>query len=129
MPLEKPIILVVEDDADNADLIQEQLKSIGYPASSLASTALDALRRVKQQAPDLILMDICLPGMDGLEAVRKLKADPSTRNIPVLAVTAKAMPSDREMCLQSGCDGYLSKPYFPSALKAEVEKLLKVSDG
>jgi len=117
-------ILVVEDHADTAELIQRQLEQIGYPISLVAIDGPDALQKAREQNPDLILMDISLPGMSGFQVAAKLKADPLTRPIPILAVTAKAMPGDREACLQSGCDGYLAKPFFPEQLKAEIEKLL-----
>lgn len=128
MPFEEKRILIVEDNADNAELLQNQLRFLGYPTSAVASTGPDALRMAKDEAPDLILMDVSLPGMNGLDVARKLKADPGTRTIPILAVTAMAMPGDRKRCLDSGCDGYLSKPFWPSALKREIERLLKRSD-
>jgi CheY-like chemotaxis protein len=117
-------ILVVEDHADTAQLIQRQLEQIGYPISSVAISGPEALQKARHENPDLILMDISLPGMSGFEVAAKLKADALTRAIPILAVTAKAMPGDREACLRSGCNGYLAKPFFPQQLKAEIEKLL-----
>lgn len=125
MPLSKKKILIVEDHADTAELIQRQLQQIGYPTSLVAINGPDALQKVHEGHPDLILLDISLPGMSGFEVAGKLKADPLTSSIPILAVTAKAMPGDREKCLQSGCDGYLAKPFFPQQLKAEIVKLLQ----
>jgi two-component system cell cycle response regulator DivK len=101
------------------------LELLGYPTSLVARNGSIALQIVREEVPDLILMDIMLPGMDGFELARNLKANPLTRAIPILAVTAKAMPGDRERCLASGCDGYLAKPFLPPKLKAEIEKLLK----
>ncbi|MBI4488273.1 MAG: response regulator [Deltaproteobacteria bacterium] len=124
MPLSEKKILIVEDHADTAELIQRQLQQIGYPTSLVAINGPDALQKVHEGHPDLILLDISLPGMSGFEVAGKLKADPFTSSIPILAVTAKAMPGDREKCLQSGCDGYLAKPFLPQQLKAEIEKLL-----
>jgi CheY-like chemotaxis protein len=123
MPLSEKKILIVEDHADTAELIQRQLQQIGYPTSLVAINGPDALQKVHEGHPDLILLDISLPGMSGFEVAGKLKADPLTSSIPILAVTAKAMPGDREMCLKSGCDAYLAKPFLPQQLKGEIEKL------
>lgn len=121
-------ILIVEDHADTVELIQYQLKGIGYPTTSVAVNGAEALRKAYEEKPDLILLDIVLPDMSGFELARKLKADPRTRAVPVLAATAKAMHGDREKCLESGCDGYLSKPFLPNELKKEIEKLLNPED-
>lgn len=117
-------VLLVEDHADTAGLIQKQLSHIGYPTVLVAANGPDALQKAYEEKPDLILMDISLPGMSGIEVTRRLKADPHTRSIPILAVTVKAMPGDRERCLESGCDGYLAKPFLHQQLKVEIEKLL-----
>jgi CheY-like chemotaxis protein len=124
MSLEKAKILVVEDHGDTVELLQMQLKQIGYPDVLVATDGIDALHRALQDKPRVILMDISLPRMNGFEAAQKLKADPRTCAIPILAVTAKAMPGDREKCLESGCDGYLAKPISRQELKDEIEKLL-----
>lgn len=117
-------ILAVEDHAETAELLQMELDAIGYPATSVVANGTEALRKAYEEKPDLILLDILIPGMNGLEVARRLKADPLTRSILILAVTAKAMPGDREKCLESGCDGYLAKPYLHQKLKEEIEKLL-----
>ncbi len=117
-------ILLVEDHADTAELLQYELKAIGYPTISVAVNGAEALRKVYEEKPDLILLDIVLPDMSGLELARKLKADPRTRAVLILAATAKAMHGDREKCLESGCDGYLAKPFLPKQLKEEITKLL-----
>jgi len=117
-------ILIVEDHADSAELLKDQVGQFGYPTPLVVTNGSEALQKAYEENPDIILLDIVLSGMSGLEVARKLKADPRTRAIPILAVTAKAMPGDREMCLQSGCDGYLAKPFFSQNLKAEIEKLL-----
>ncbi len=117
-------ILAVEDHAETAELLQMELDAVGYPATSVVANGTEALRKAYEEKPDLILLDILIPGMSGLEIARRLKADPLTRSILILAVTAKAMPGDREKCLESGCDGYLAKPYLHQKLKEEIEKLL-----
>lgn len=114
-------ILVVEDTPANMKLMMLILGSAGHVALQ-AGTAQDALALAHHEHPDLILMDVQLPDMDGLEATRRLKASPQTRDIPVLAVTALAMKGDRERMLAAGCDGYMEKPVDYRALLAEVER-------
>ncbi|MGH7828786.1 MAG: response regulator [Candidatus Binatia bacterium] len=122
-PYEKKVLLV-ENHGDTAQLIRQQLNHIGYKTVLIADNGPDALGKVYEEKPDLILMDIALPGMSGIEITRKLKGDSRTRSIPILAVTGQAMPGDRERCLQNGCDGYLAKPFLHHDLKVEIEKLL-----
>ena len=102
-------ILLVEDNAVNRDLMQFLLSSQGYQVRE-AATAEDAFKILKTERPDLIVMDVQLPGMDGLEAAKKLKEDPATRDIPVVAVTSYAMKVDRERALAAGCADYITKP-------------------
>jgi two-component system, cell cycle response regulator DivK len=102
-------ILVVEDNAANLKLATFLLESAGYVVIS-APNAETGLTLARSQQPTLILMDIQLPGMDGLQATAILKADPSTRAIPVIALTALAMKGDEERIRAAGCDGYVAKP-------------------
>ena len=118
------VILIVEDDHFNRDLAVKILTKAGYECQT-ASTGLEALEMVEQSPPDLILMDLSLPEMDGWEATRRLKADEKTAKIPVIAATAHAMEGDRERALAAGCDDYFSKPYRPQDLLGMVEKYLK----
>jgi CheY-like chemotaxis protein len=129
MSLAHAKVLVVEDHGDTVELLQMQLKQIGYLKVLVATNGVDALHKAREEKPHVILMDISLPLMNGFEAARKLKADPQTRSIPILAVTAKAMPGDREKCLESGCDAYLAKPVSRQELKEEIEKLLASVSG
>ncbi len=124
MSLADTKVLVVEDHGDTVELLQMQLKQIGYLNVLVATDGVDALNKARDENPHVILMDISLPLMNGFEAAQRLKADPQTRPIPILAVTAKAMPGDREKCLESGCDAYLAKPISRQELKEEIEKLL-----
>lgn len=124
MSLANAKVLVVEDHGDTVELLQMQLKQIGYLNVLVATDGVDALNKAHDEKPHVILMDISLPLMNGFEAAQRLKADPQTRPIPILAVTAKAMPGDREKCLESGCDAYLAKPISRQELKEEIEKLL-----
>jgi CheY-like chemotaxis protein len=116
-------ILVVEDNPANQMLIEAVLQTSGY-AISLASSAAEALERIEHRRPDLILMDIELPGQDGLSLTRKLKADPSTASIPVVALTANAMSGDRQRSVEAGCIGYISKPYDTRSLGTEIAAFL-----
>jgi len=105
----RAVILVVEDNPANQLLIQFTLESSGYQVE-LAGSAPEALASIERRRPDLILMDIQLPGRDGLSLTRQLKADPKVEAIPVVALTARAMAGDRELSLAAGCAGYISKP-------------------
>ena len=112
-------ILVVEDNPVNRRLVEFLLRSNGYQVRE-ASTAQEAFEILKTERPDLILMDVQLPGMDGLEATRKLKANAETRDIPVVAVTSYAMTGDREKALAAGCAGYITKPIDKATFVQEV---------
>ncbi len=116
-------ILIVEDNPKNMKLARDVLKHHGY-ATVEAATAEDALAAAARRRPDLILMDIALPGMDGFSALRRLKADPSTATIPVCALTAFAMNDDRERCLRAGFDGYLVKPISVTEFPRQIRGLL-----
>ena len=116
-------ILVIEDDEMNVDMLTERLELRGYRVL----TAGDGLRGIdlaRAVAPDLILMDVSLPEVDGWEATRRLKAEAATRHIPVVALTAHAMESDREKAMRAGCDGYETKPVDFPRLLSTMESLL-----
>src|SRR5438128_2741992 len=102
-------ILIVEDNAMNMELAADLLEAAGHEVFR-ARAAEQGIELARSAAPDLILMDISLPGMDGLVATQRLKAEPATRAIPVLALTAHAMKGDHEKALAAGCAGYLTKP-------------------
>ncbi|HEY0829722.1 MAG TPA: response regulator [Candidatus Dormibacteraeota bacterium] len=103
------LILVVEDNEANQMLVRAVLELDGYRVV-LAGSASEALEQLKQCSPDLILMDVQLPGEDGLSLTRRLKHDPATEAIPVVALTAHAMTGDREVAMRAGCAGYIAKP-------------------
>jgi CheY-like chemotaxis protein len=102
-------ILLIEDNNLNLELAKDLLESGGFVVLQ-ARTAEAGLRLAQEDSPDLVLMDLSLPGMDGLCATRTLKADPLTRHLTVIALTANAMKGDQEIALGAGCDGYLTKP-------------------
>jgi two-component system, cell cycle response regulator DivK len=118
-------ILIVEDNATNMKLSTFLLESADYTVLA-ATNAETGLTLARTERPDLILMDIHLPGMDGLEATALLKADEKTRGIPVIALTALAMKGDEERILAAGCDGYIAKPLdykdFLAAIKAKLAR-------
>ena len=117
------LILIVEDNARNAKLLRDVLQATGYRTVD-TTTAEEGLAIARRDLPDLILMDIQLPGMDGKEALGELRKDPATRSIPVIAVTASAMPLERQVILAAGFDGYLGKPLSVKTLLAEVQRML-----
>jgi len=115
-------VLVVEDDPDSLELMIYLFRAFGHEALGAASGD-TALGVVAAATPDLILCDLRLPGMDGFELLSRFKADPGTRSIPVVAVTAYAMPGDRERVMGAGFDGYVSKPIDPQSFVREAEAL------
>lgn len=116
-------ILIVEDNKLNLELATELLTSSGY-AVLQSRSAEEGLRVAREQRPDLILMDVRLPGMDGLAAVRVLKQNPETRTIPAIAMTAQAMRGDEEAARDAGFDAYVTKPIDTRAFPRVVARLL-----
>jgi CheY-like chemotaxis protein len=125
--MDKRTVLVVEDNDMNMQLVEYLLEEGGYDIVK-ASSGEEALRltRVRAEAApiDLILMDIHLPGMDGLSVVREMKNDPGTQKIPILALTAHAMRGDKDRFLEAGCDGYISKPIDVKTFLSSIEQYL-----
>ena len=120
-------ILCVEDNPQNMRLVRKILCNAGYEILE-AETGLMALDVAAQQKPDLILMDVNLPDIDGLEATSRLKNYDYLKNIPVIALTANAMHGDRERCLQAGCSGYVPKPITKSELLNTVAHFLTYAE-
>ena len=116
-------VLLVEDNPTNLQLAEFLLKAAGFTVLT-ATTAPAAIERARADRPALILMDVELPGMDGLTATRELKADPATASIPVVALTANAMRGDQEKCLAAGCTGYIAKPITAREFGATVRSFL-----
>ncbi len=116
-------ILLVEDNPVNRRLVEFLLKSKGYEVW-WSSSAPEAFKLLKERHPDLILIDIQLPEMDGLTATKHLKADPETRDIPVIAVTSYAMKGDEDKAREAGCNGYIAKPLDKDAFLQMVAKTL-----
>lgn len=120
----KKRILLVEDDPGTIDVMLAELNFLGYEVT-VAENGLKAVEMAGSELPDLIVMDIRLPKMDGLRATALIHADPKTKNIPILAATVNALPGDKEKCLAAGCDGYIAKPFTHRQLGAAIQKLLK----
>lgn len=116
-------VLVVEDNDMNFTLVQFVLQRLGVEVAR-AKTGPEALEMAAAKAPDLIYMDIHLPGMDGLEVTRQLRSQETTQHIPIVALTALAMVGDQERALAAGCDGYLTKPVSANQLRDSVNQYL-----
>ncbi|HWA09318.1 MAG TPA: response regulator [Opitutaceae bacterium] len=119
-------ILLVEDNEMNRDMLGRRLEKRGYQIA-IAADGPTGLALARSGKPDLILMDMSLPGIDGWEASRQLKADPATAGIPIIALTAHAMAEDREKALAAGCNEYETKPVELTSLLAKIETLLPKS--
>lgn len=116
-------ILIVDDNATNLKLVAYLMKANGYTVDT-ALDAESAIEAIRQHRPDVILMDIQLPGIDGLELTRRLKADPATRDIVIVAVTAYAMKGDQAKAQAAGCDDYITKPIDTRALPETIARHL-----
>ncbi|HEX6243011.1 MAG TPA: response regulator [Polyangiales bacterium] len=121
-------VLVVDDNATNLKLITVLLRTEGYSVRT-ASSAEEAWGSIQAALPDLVLMDVQLPGMDGLTLTRKLRADPSMQQLRIVALTAYAMPDDRQRALDAGCDAYIAKPIDTRGFPRLVRELLSKSRG
>jgi two-component system cell cycle response regulator DivK len=120
----KPIVLVVDDFADNREMYSEYLSFAGYDVIE-ARNGLEAIDAAQQRLPDIIIMDLSLPVMDGWEATRRLKADERTRRIPVVALTGHALAGHSKGAQEAGCDSFLAKPCLPDQLVAEIRRMLE----
>ena len=114
------LILYVEDNFENKLFVRRVIESMGHEMME-AETGLESLQVAAERKPDLILMDVNIPGMDGLETTTRFKQDPKLADIPVVALTANAMRGDKERCLAAGCNGYMQKPVGVSDLRKQIE--------
>ncbi len=124
----KKTILLIEDNPQNRYLVQFLLETRGYEILQ-AETGPQGLAMAANHHPDLILLDIQLPGMDGHAVAQALKSDPQLKAIPIVAVTSYAMVGDREKCLAAGAEGYIEKPIDPESFGDEVERFLPAAQG
>ena len=116
-------ILVVEDTEDNRQILRDLLGAAGYRLVEAIDGA-EGVAKAEQHRPDLILMDIQMPVIDGYEATRRIKANPDLRAIPIIAVTSYALSGDEEKTRAAGCDGYIAKPFSPRQMLAKVREMI-----
>jgi two-component system, cell cycle response regulator DivK len=120
------LILVVEDHEDNRRILRDLLTSAGFELVE-AETGLDGVTMAKLHKPDLILMDLQLPGIDGYEAARQIRSEPTLSSVAIIAVTSYALSGDEQRALAAGCNAYVCKPYSPRQLLAKIRELLPAS--
>ncbi len=120
----QPLVLVVEDYSDAREMYAAYLQFSGFDVAE-ATNGVEAIEKAQSLTPDIILMDLALPRMDGWEATRRLKADDRTKHIPIVALTGHALPGHSEGARQAGCDAFVTKPCLPDALVAEIKRLLE----
>ena len=116
-------ILIVEDTEDNRQIIRDLMTSVGYELIE-AVDGVEGVAAAEREKPDLILMDIQLPGIDGYEATRRIRAIPHMAKVPIIAVTSYALSGDEAKTREAGCDGYVAKPFSPRQLLAKVREFL-----
>jgi two-component system, cell cycle response regulator DivK len=116
-------ILVIEDNVDSREILRDLLTSVGYEIIE-ATTGPQGVCAAATHGPDLILMDLHLPGLDGYDATRRIKAHPALGHIPIIAVTSYALSGDEVKARQAGCDGYVAKPFHPHMLLATIRTWL-----
>jgi two-component system cell cycle response regulator DivK len=123
-PAKKHLVLVVDDFADNREMYSEYLAYCGYSVIE-AKNGKEAIEAAQEKQPDIIIMDLSLPVMDGWEATRRLKADERTKKIPVVALTGHALAGHSQGAREAGCDSFLAKPCLPDQLVAEIKRMLE----
>jgi CheY-like chemotaxis protein len=122
----QPLVLVVEDYPDAQEMYAEFLSFEGFRVAA-ASTGLEAIEKATALVPDVILMDLSLPGIDGWEATRRIKRDPRTQSIPIVALSGHALAATSATAKKAGCAAFITKPCLPAALVAELRKLLNLT--
>jgi two-component system, cell cycle response regulator DivK len=125
---ERPLVLVVEDYDDAREMYAAYLQYSGFDVES-ASNGVEAIEKAHALLPDIVLMDLALPRMDGWEATRRLKGDDHTRHIPIVALTGHALAGHAEGARQAGCDAFVTKPCLPDALVVQIKRLLETHSG
>lgn len=126
-PKKTPLVLVVEDYQDAREMYAAYLQFSGYRVAE-ATNGIEAIEQANALMPDIILMDLALPRMDGWEATRRLKMDDKTRHIPIVALTGHALAGHAEGARQAGCDAFVTKPCLPDALVAEIKRMLEPAE-
>ncbi len=121
---EAALVLIGEDEPDNQVILQTVVESLVGARATVAGDGLAVLASVERERPQMILLDLMMPGLDGFQVTRQLKADPATANIPIIAVSAMARPDDREAALAAGCDDFVRKPFELDDLEAVIRNYL-----
>jgi two-component system cell cycle response regulator DivK len=121
-------VLAIEDHEDNRRILRDLLTSVGYELIE-AATGEEGIALAETERPDLILMDIQLPGLDGYETTRRIKANPALQRVPIIAVTSYALSGDDVKALAAGCDAYVTKPFSPRELLAKIRQFLPQGAG
>ncbi len=124
MTSDDTLILIGEDEPDNQLIMQTVVESLAGARAEVASDGLAVLASVERERPRMILLDLMMPGLDGFQVTRQLKADPSTADIPIVAISALARPDDREAALAAGCDNFVRKPFELDELEALINSYL-----
>ena len=125
---ERPLVLVVEDYDDAREMYAAYLQFSGFDVEA-ATNGVEAVEKAHALLPDIVLMDLALPRMDGWEATRRLKGDDHTRHIPIVALTGHALAGHAEGARQAGCDAFVTKPCLPDALVVQIKRLLETHQG
>ena len=115
-------VLIIEDNEDNRSILRQQLEYLGYEVVE-ASTSTEGLEQVKRESPDLVVVDVMLAGADGREVARQIRAEPRSKDIPILAATVLFQREDVQSCLEAGCNEVLSKPFTLQQLKQKLDKV------
>lgn len=124
----KKRILLVEDHPETIEVMQLELEVLGFEVV-VAQNGVEAVEKATAESPDLIVMDMLMPKMNGFQAAASIRQSPKTKGIPILAATALARPGDREKCLESGCDGYIAKPFTHRQLGAAIDRLFEAQSN
>ena len=126
--LMKKRALLAEDHPGTIEVMQQELEILGFEVV-VAQNGLEAVEKAVAETPDVIVMDMLMPKMDGFQAASSIRQNPKTKNIPILAATALARPGDREKGLESGCDGYIAKPFNHRQLGAAIDRLFEAQSS
>ena len=126
--LMKKRALLAEDHPGTIEVMQQELEILGFEVV-VAQNGLEAVEKAVAETPDVIVMDMLMPKMDGFQAASLIRQNPKTKDIPILAATALSRPGDREKCLESGCDGYIAKPFTHKQLGAAIDRLFEVQSN
>ena len=124
----KKRVLLAEDHPGTIEVMQLELEVLGYDVT-VAQDGQEAVQKATAEPPDVIVMDMLMPKMDGFQAASSIRQNPKTKDIPILAATALARPGDREKCLESGCDGYIAKPFTHKQLGAAIDRLIEAQSN